>query len=264
MADQTQAQYTDPVQPEPMPSSNQVPSVDYSSGTNAPQEVSVPESDDLSLPDNASSRTAAQFEKLREDLREERRRREQLEQAYTYQTKPAVDNTPMYDPNTGYVDITKLEQTRYAAIEAQTRATNAEQKFERYVQEKQEEEAFAAHPELNPNAKNHDKELHKMTRALIMDSMVNPNDYDGRELTARQAADLAKKQRSKVVEQIKAETTTQVLEQLSPKEQASFEATGRSDKRVDAQDFSDLVDRTRRNDLDAIMARMKNIPVAGR
>lgn len=265
MADQTQAQQVEQVQPEPMPSSNTVPSDNTSVETNAVQQVSGSTGNEVSsLPDDVSRRTAEQFEKLRDDLREERRRREQLEEAFTSkQQQPVVDNTPMYDPTTGYVDVNKLEATRRTAFEAQQRALSAEQKFEKYVQEQQEREAFTSYPELNPDARNHDKVLFNTTRAIITDSTMNPQDYGGKPLTAKQAADIAVKQRTKIVETAKQEAATHAIEQLTPKEQASLEATGRSDRRNDVQDRSDLVERTRRNDLDAIMQRMKAIPTAG-
>ena len=268
MADQTQAeeQVEGQSQPSPMPSEEQKVNEPSSVEENA-QETEVQEStdDDVSLSSDVSDRTATQFDKIKEMLAEERSKREQLEQVVSYQTQqPKVEEpTPLYDPITGYVDVTGLENLQKGMSKAEKQAANAERKLESYIQQQQEEEAFQAHPELKPG-KGHDKGLHNLTRAIITDSVMNPNDYGGRELTFKQAADLAKKQSGKVIDQVRKEAATEAVEQLTPKEQASLEATGRSDRRADTRDYGELIDRTRRNDLGAIMERLKNIsPVAG-
>jgi hypothetical protein len=257
MADQTQADEVGGTQQAPMPSADQQTSEVTEVQAAAPSEVSAATYSDPELSGGESERTAREFERLKSQLREERTRRQQLEQA-SYQ-QPKVDDTPLYDPSTGFVDVNGLEVMRKTATTAEKRAMQAETKLEKYIQTQQEQEAYNAHPELNPDARGHDSELFRLTRAIITDSMMNPEEYGGKELTAKQAADLAKKQRGKVIEQAKQEAATEAIEQLTPKEQASLEATGRSDRRVDTRDFGDLVERTRRNDLDAISQRLKNI-----
>ena len=102
------------------------------------------------------------------------------------------------DPTTGeeYIDQKKLKSRLQ---EVQERATKAEQAVQNYIQnsekrelDKQNAEAYGAYPQLNPNAQDFDLELHKQTRALIYDSMINPQDYGGRSLTFKEAADRAK------------------------------------------------------------------------
>lgn len=257
-------------QPEPVPSSDQKAD-DFAEVVEAApvkEESETTESEDLSLPDDVSSRTAEQFDKLRERLREERLRRQEAEQlGQQYQTpaqglystqEEAV--TPLYDPQSGTVDINELEKIRLRATTASKRAEAAEKKFEKYVQQQQEREAYQAYPELNPKSKNHDEDLFKLTRAVMTDSMVNPKDYGGAELTAKQAAEFAKSMRDKTIRDAEQKGATKAVEQLTPKEQAGLEATGRSDRRTDVADRQNLAERTRRNDLGAIMERLKHIP----
>ena len=262
MADQTQAQQ-DVVeeQQSPMPSEEQN-LTETPQGEEAGPEVEVSESPDteeeLSLSDGVSSRTAEQFDKLREQLGDERMARQRLESTFNSLSQRPKESTPLYNPDTGYVDVNQLEQMQKATTEANKKATLAEQRFEKYVQQQQEREAYEAFPELDPNAKNHDKELHKMTRAIITDSLMNPDDYGG-ELPAKQAAELARSQQSKTVEKAKKQAATDAVEQLGPKEQASLEVTGRSDRRDDVANQSDLIERTRRGDAAAIMERFSRI-----
>ena len=259
MADQTQADMNvGGTQPEPMPSSNQQTSSEPVAQQAAPQEVSEGAQAEPTLSDGASERTRQNFEKLKDDLRREREKNAFYEQTHSSKPPQPVE-APLYDPQTGYVDVQQLERMRTTASTAEKKALEASQKFERYIQQQQEQEAYTAHPELNPDAHDHDSELFKLTRAIITDSMMNPHEYGGKELSAKQAADMAKKQRNKIVEQAKQVAATEAIEQLTPKEQASLEATGRSDRRVDVRSYEELSDRTRRGDTDAIMERFRNI-----
>ena len=88
--------------------------------------------------------------------------------------------------------------------------------------------------------------------------MLNPNDYNGKQLSFKEAAELAKKMSGVSVEAIKKEAIKETLEQLTPKEQASLEATGSSTRRTQVTGSVDeLRQRTRKGDLDAIVERLK-------
>ena len=164
------------------------------------------------------------------------------------------------DPN-GNIDINGLNNAIYSA---QQRAANAEQTVQRWIEDQQTQEAHKAHPELNPNADKFDPVLHKKTRALLMDSMLNPGDYNGRALTYKQAADLAKGVTLQAIADAEKVGAQKAIENLTPKEQASLEATGRSDRRTQVDSFESLRVRTRKGDKTAIMERLKNIPEVGR
>ena len=102
------------------------------------------------------------------------------------------------DPVTGdrFIDDKKLQ----AKIEdLNTKASRAEEAVQRYIQtseqreiDRQNEEAFKAYPELNPSGSEFNTKFHNQTRALIYDSLINPQDYGGRPLSFRKAADFAK------------------------------------------------------------------------
>ena len=64
---------------------------------------------------------------------------------------------------------------------------------------------------------------------------------------------------------MKRDVAAETIEKLSPKEQASLEATGSPGRRNQADDtLPDLQSKTRKGDLDAVMARLKAIPSVGK
>ena len=285
MADDTMANNEVPAttnQADAMPASEQetvTESVDTVAPGSVGREEAVSQDNDLVLPEGVKERTTQQFDKLREQLSQERVRRMEAEQALKSGSQRSSTSDldlskfglndllspksnevkPLYDPTTGIVDVSELENLRTVASQANKRATEAEKRFEKYVQEQQEREAYEAHPELDPKSKGHDPELYNMTRALITDSMMNPKDYGGKELTAKGAADMAKSLRAKELKKTAEEAKQQAVAELTPKEQASLEASGRSDRRLDVQADYDLADRTRRGDKEAIVERLRRI-----
>ena len=94
--------------------------------------------------------------------------------------------------------------------------------------------------------------------------MVNPQDYNNKQLSYKEAADLAKGVSSKVIAEAEKVGATKAIEGLTPKEQASLEATGRSDRRTEVSDLDTLKQNTRRGDLGSIVERLKGIPPVGR
>jgi len=102
------------------------------------------------------------------------------------------------DPVSGekYIDDKKLQ----AKIEeVNSRASKAEAAVNKYIQtneqreiDRQNKEAFSEYPELNPSGESFDMKFHNQTRALIYDSLINPQDYGGRPLSFREAADFVK------------------------------------------------------------------------
>jgi len=102
------------------------------------------------------------------------------------------------DPQSGekFIDDKKL-QARIQ--ELNEKASNAEQAVQKYIQasedreiDRQNEVAFKAYPELNPTSETHNKKFHNQTRALIYDSLINPQDYGGKPLSFKAAADFVK------------------------------------------------------------------------
>jgi len=213
------------------------------------------------LPESASDRTKHEFEKLRNDLREERTRREMLESNFRAQQPKEAAPEPIYDPDTGYVDANVLTETQRRALEAEKRATSTAEEVKQLRSELEARDAYTSHPELNPNDKSFNKELHVAARRVILDSMLNPDDYGGKQLSLKEAGDLLKQPtNTEAVEEARKEGAQEAIEQLTPKEQATLVATGTPARRSDlGQSHDTLVERSRKGDLDAIAERMNRI-----
>lgn len=103
------------------------------------------------------------------------------------------------DPKTGetFINRDKLNQTMK---NIQEKATKAEQQVQSYIKtteqreiERQNQEAFSAYPELNPQAGDKfDKRFHQQVRGMLYDSFLNPGEYGGRPVTFKEAADLVR------------------------------------------------------------------------
>lgn len=171
------------------------------------------------LPEDTRVRTQEQFEKLTESnkrlydtveaMRLELDRRGQATQTF----KPIQQAQPMpvaqqpvireedfvdTDPVTGEQFINR-DRLNSAIKQANERATRAEQAVTNYIQtneqreiDRQNKEAFAVHPELNPKDPKFDAQFSDFTRAVIYDSMINEYRYGGKPLSFREAGDLVK------------------------------------------------------------------------
>jgi hypothetical protein len=278
MTDDTQKAKEEPVevtQEAPMPSADQkVPEVaEVDGGAAQETEVTPATETNEGLPENASERTRKEFEKLREDLRSERAKRIETERMFgqPQQTTPQFfpnnqQLTQVYDPNTGLLNEEALTDIQQKAFQAEQRANKAEQAIANFQIEQQSREAYTAHPELDPKSRDFDEDLNKRTRAFALDSMIHPEDYSGKQLSFKEAADFAKSSLApKKVEEAKKVAAQEAIEQLTPKEQASLEAVGSPDRRSQVeQPLEDLRFRSRKGDQDAIVERLKGIPVVGR
>jgi len=214
----------------PVPTPTPVPSV--------PQQTpvqQVPQPVAQQTVSDAGDRTRQEFEKLLESnrklhqantlLQEEIARRANVQQQFAPMQQQAVaPQTPNIqdfveiDPESGtkYINERKLQS---AIAEANTRATQAVSQMQNYIQaneqreiEKQNREAFATYPELNPNDASFDRNFSNTTSALILHSYMNPRNYsDGRPLTFKEAADMLKKGQGISTQQV-VQTTTPVAQ----------------------------------------------------
>ncbi len=198
----------------------------------------------------ASDRTTEQFEKLKDSnkklfeanrlLQEELTRRARSEQTFApiQQTPqpnvpaPAIEQFVEVDPTTGeqYVNEKKLSA---ALAEANQKATRAESAVQNYIkqqnvleEEKQTAEAYSAHPEINPSSQSFDANLSRFTSALLLHSMMNPQEYGGRTLTFKEAVDEAKKTSPQQVKTQTAALEKETKEVMDNKQQATAGATG--------------------------------------
>ena len=202
--------------------------------------------DDFELPQEVSKRTREQFNKLRDQLSYYKNQAGGL---------PQQASTPLYDLDTGLINPLGLDNLNRTAQLAEERARVAEAKLNQYLDSLQEKEAYAEFPDLDPNSRTFNKELHKAVRGYITDSMVNPMDYGGREITMAEAARLLTGFSSKKIDNVKKEVAKEVLKELTPKEEASLEARGRSDRAP--VDVDEIRERSRSGDKLAVIQRLK-------
>ena len=225
------------------------------------------------LPDEASERTKTRFDELTNQLREERQRREALEGAFkTLQPKQSdqvqpFELSPIYNPDTGYLNEDALAQRDRLLLEARQQQQEIAQQLSQEraqraseLQEREAMEAYSAHPELNPDAKTFDKNLHAVTSSLMLRSMVHPEEFGNKQLSFKDAGDQAKSMIRQIADGARTEGAKQAMEQLTPKEQATLEATGTPARRGDiATNLDTLRFQTRRGNQDAIVQRLQGL-----
>lgn len=118
------------------------------------------------------------------------------------QAAPATINPNDFverDPNTGeaFINEQKLKQ---AIDSANSRALEVEKVMQDYISaaerreaERQNREAYSLYPELEPGTNNFNPDFNKQVRGILQDSMWNMDDYGGRPLSFREAADYVRK-----------------------------------------------------------------------
>ena len=239
MTDQSMAQENPVENPDTaMPAVDQTSSETLQSETAAPSEVSDQSQGSVGLPEDASERTRQEFKKFEErnselaqQLREERSRREYAESVFQQFTprQPVVEPpkpVPLVDPSTGLLNEHVLSDMQRQTRVAEEKATKAEQAFQQYQIAQERKEAYLAHPELNPEGKSFSKEISIETRKIILDNMTHPEDYNNRQLSFKEAADLVKERLQPMIDNAQKQGAKKAIEQITPKEQASLEVTG--------------------------------------
>ena len=218
------------------------------------EETPKQESDELGLPEDASERTR---QRVQEVLEENKKLKAQVEtpRVQVNTTQVAQAGAPPKADEFGNINPNYLEWLEQRAVGAEARANQALQTVSASEDQRQTREALTAHPELQTRPA-----LVKTARALMMDSLVYPESYNGQPLTYKGAVDYLK---GNVVGQPK-ESPQQVQERITAKEQASLVAEGRPSQGVAKQlsddELHDLQVRTRKGDAQAAVARLKNIP----
>lgn len=187
-------------QPEPMPSLNQNPTEVKTDQTAQAQE------DDLTLPENASERTRAQFEKLKARLKEAEAKastpKEELPAGSSVfdVIHPEAQQPPVVTPPVnltqfpglnplqvqnitqqfvdaeGNVDINGLNRALYDAnqrtIQASQRVQSLEEKLSRFEETQQVKEAHSEFPQLDPtNREKFDKNFYELVRDRLVRNM---------------------------------------------------------------------------------------------
>ena len=200
---------------------NQPTSQQDSAATQQPAETPVKtaeKTEDKTKLETDSQRTHEQFDKLLDSNKRlyeanELLRQQLTQRALANEQFAPIQQTPVQqqpaqqvkvadfvevDPVSGerFINDKKLQSK---IEELNSKASNAEKAVQQYIQtseqreiDRQNEEAFKAYPELNPGGEKFDVKFHNQTRALIYDSLINPQDYGGKPLSFRKAAEFAK------------------------------------------------------------------------
>lgn len=264
MADQQQADQAETETPAaPTPSAEQKTSEPVAEvASPSGESTSQASGEELELPDGTKERTTQQFEKLKQELREERERAKRYEQMLGRQVQPQVPrqvqkpDSNWYDPDTNMVDVNKLQRYNQYLESQVGQLSQRVQSITESDQRKQELETFSVYPELDPNANSYDKDFSDAVQGALTSAYLR-----GETPTFKEVADKIANFAGKKVKVAEKQGATKAMEQLTPKEQASLEATGRSDKRVEVrQDEAQLQQRTRIGDIDAILERLKGVP----
>lgn len=260
MAEDTQGNTATDVAPENETQESVMPTGEQKTGE-VTEEVTEPQE---GLPDEAKERTkrvvdeALQKAKLSEEkLREEHAQREYYESMFrSLQPKQQAPVTPVIDPETGLPNEQVLTDIQKRTLEAEQRAQRAEEAIQTYQNEQENRAVYAQFPELDPNGDAHDKNLHKEVRKLMLDSMLNPQDYENKQLSFIEAAQLAKGG-GENVEKVKKQAAQEAIEQLTPKEQASLAVGGNSGRRNQVVDIDEIRKLSRGKDSRARQARIE-------
>lgn len=292
-APQTVAPAVQPVAtPAPVvPQAPVFPQMPYYQAPIAPQ---IPQA----TPNTDNERTREQFEKLlesnsklfqaNESLRQELEKRATANEQFKPIQQPPVQ-TPVVqetvnpsdfievDPVTGerFINEGRLK-ARMEEINSKT--SRLEQVIQQYTQtaeqreiERQEREAFAVYPELDVTKRDtFNPRFSNSVRAAIYDSLINPQDYGGRPLNFKEAADFIRAQNPQTqlmqgeTQPNGGQTPAQVQEQSQAaqdlKAQASAGAVGQQPMErasdADYQDLEFLRRKTRQGDPEALARRL--------
>jgi len=249
-------------QPEAMPTSNQQ-TPEQEGATPAGETITEPASSEegQELPEGVKERTTEQFDKLKKELAAERERRVRLERQFAPPSQTLPQIPEWYDPTTGLVDVSKLSQREAILRQELNQVKSQLVGVARQSEITQEKEAYAAYPELNPNRNNFDENFQEHVISYMATAFTK-----GQTPTLKEAADKVMSLAKKVATKAEAEGAQKALEQLSPKEQASLEATGRSDRRLPRVDWEQIRVTTRRGGhagLEAAMQRISRIKSVG-
>lgn len=172
------------------------------------------------LPGEASGRTKEQFDKLLESNRRmsenveklfevnELLRQESLrrgESSQTFQPIQAVRQPVQQQVNPNdfievdangekFLNEAKLQEAVRSINERASRAESTVQSYIQAAQDREtareEKEAYSIYPELDPKSAQFDIRFADFTRAVIQDSLINPQQYGGRNLSFKEAGDL--------------------------------------------------------------------------
>ena len=243
--------------------------------TNQPAEAVVTQQEQSGqLPEDASERTKAEFEKLKEHNKQLAEKLKQLETPvqpqqsvldslipqqnveHLSQTQIESEAQKFVDKD-GYVDVDALNRSladlNRQAKEATERARRAEERIAKFEQTEEVTIAHSKHPYLDPYNPNFDQKFYNLVRNEVIGQMING------EQNLLKAADKVKKELYDP-EPIRAQAQAQEKEKqqdaVEKRSQAGF-STSSQKAGVDPNEQADLVTKTRKGDINALYKRLQ-------
>ena len=231
------------------------------------EDTPLEETQEEGLPEGVKERTKEQFDKLQQQLKEERSKNAQGTSVFNSFRGPQPQVEPQQNPfnqpqveeplvdEDGTVDIDRVNQSFTAAQQAQQRALDAEQRIIHLEEDRQTREAHEAHPELDPQSDDFDQQFFDMASAQAALNYIN-----GGKKSIKQIGDDIKDFRSSnsEVKQAKKEAIKDFKESQSKRKQGPIEEGSGEDRMPDVSQ-EELQKRTREGDGDALSQRLKNI-----
>ena len=181
----------------------------------------------------AKDRTREQFEKLLDSNQRLFEQNEVLRKEMqasnlaktTAQKQPEMLDFYQTDPTTGET-LLNGEKLNERLKTIQDRAEQAEKQVQSLMKtaeereiDRQNREAWNVYPELNPETGDKfNKKFHQQVRGVLYDSMMNTDEYGGRALTFKEAADFVRGEPVKIEQQVEApkgENEAQALKEAS-------------------------------------------------
>jgi hypothetical protein len=159
--------------------------------------------------------------------------------------QPNVDQNQFYNDDTGEFDVVGYQN----AIRTETQKLASDIAKQQVDEFRQTQEAYGSYPELDPDSKEFDKEFYRATRGMLLDSMVRPDEYGGKALSFKKAADTVLGLSAKTRKQLADQGAEKAIEEVVAKETASLEAGGNSGRAALAESVEEqehLSDQTRK------------------
>lgn len=235
------------------------------------EEAPVEETPQEELPEGVKERTTEQFDKLKNQLAEERAKNARGTSVFdnmrgpvpqdpqqAQQPNPFIPEQQQEEPLVeadGTVDINKINNSFEQFNQAEERIMQREQRFLRMEEDRQTQEAHEAHPELDPQGNSFDPDLFDMVSAVAAQNMVN-----GGTKSIKQITDEVKGFRSSPKEEkkVRKQAIQDFKEGQEKKDQGPIEEGKGGERKADTN-LAELKERTRQGDSSALDQRLKDI-----
>lgn len=231
--------------------------------------------EDLELPEGVKDRTREQFEKLKAQLAEEKKKNKQTQRPQgsmfdEFRHQPSTFNNlnqnqvnqiqESYIDQDGNVDVVGLNQALHLANQraeqAYREAQETRARMIRVEEDKQAAEAHAKYPSLDPQSEDFDSNFYD----LVRDRMLR-NFYEGKEQQYIQVAnDLARIYYPKTSKEAEKQAIEKAKQVQSQKQSGPIES-GRGEQRETQANLDELRLRSRTGDKSAILQRLKAIGI---